>query len=171
MNNKVNNKLNIKLNNKTSGNGNKKISNKIFNIFIIVLIIILILFIIYYLTNYTNLFGKVENETREYQLIKGNSASPDLDLCKKGCYRGVCRTKKSKSNELCKYDFQCNYCKDRKSNSFYVDLTNYEEVLPDYDVQDELSPKQQSDLNYEISENNEYIEDLNEKIREYNGVR
>ena len=125
----------------------------------------------YYLTNYTNLFGKVENETREYQLIKGNSASPDLDLCKKGCYRGVCRTKKSKSNELCKYDFQCNYCKDRKSNSFYVDLTNYEEVLPDYDVQDELSPKQQSDLNYEISENNEYIEDLNEKIREYNGVR
>lgn len=169
----MNNKLNIKLNNKGKGNGkgNNQIGSKIFNIFIILIIIILLFFIMYYIINHTNMFGKVESKTREYQITKGNVASPYLDLCKKGCVRGVCRTKNSDSKEFCKYDFQCNYCKDRKSDNFYVDLTNYEEVLPDYDLQEELSPKQQSNLNYEISENNEYIEDLNDKIRKYNGVR
>ena len=167
----MNNKLNIKLNNKGNRKVNNQIGSKIFNMFIIVIIIILLFFIMYYITNHTNMFGKVESKTREYQITKGNVASPYLDICKKGCVRGVCRTKNSNSKEFCKYDFQCNYCKDRKSDNFYVDLTNYEEVLPDYDLQEELSPKQQNELNYEISENNEYIEDLNDKIRKYNGVK
>lgn len=147
---------------------NNKSNNKILNLLVIVFIVILLLFIVYFVVTYTNNINKIEEETRVYKITKGNLASPDLDLCKKGCVRGVCKTKKSNSNDLCKYDFQCNYCKDRRLNNFYVDLTNYEEVLPSYDVQEELSKKQTSDLNYEISENNEYIEDLNKKIRKYN---
>lgn len=138
------------------------------NLLVIVLIIIILLYLMYYVTIYTNIFNNTDTKTREYRITKGNLASKDLDLCKRGCVRGVCKTKNSKSKDLCKYDFQCNYCKDRKMNNFYVDLTNYEEVLPDYDVQEELSKSQINDLNYEISENNEYIDELNKKIQEYN---
>lgn len=150
---------------------NNQSNDKVLNIFIIVLILISIFYIIYYLVNNTNLFYNKNKEFKTYNIIKGNKASKHLDFCKRGCQRGVCKTRNIKNKNFCKYDFQCNYCKDRKTNNFYVDLTNYEEVLPDYDVQDELSNNQSEDLNDEIRKNNDYIDDLNDKIREYNGVK
>lgn len=143
-------------------------NDKVKNLFVIVLILCALIFIMYYLSKYTNIFQTKDTEVRTYEYSKGNQASKDLNLCKLGCYRGRCKNKNHKNNKFCKYDFQCNYCRDRKMNNFYVDLTNYEEVQPAYDTQEELSSKQQSHLNYEISENNEYIDELNDKIREYN---
>ena len=172
----MNNKNKINNNNKGSNinKGNKKTKSNsnsnmnIFNIVIIVLILIAIIFIVYYLINYTDLFYKKETDTREYNITKGNLASPYLDVCKKGCIRGVCQTKNSNSKDFCKFDFECNYCKDRNTKNFYVDLTNYEEVQPAYSVQKKLSNDQTKSLNNEIEENNEYIDDLNDKIRNYN---
>ena len=142
--------------------------NKVINLIFVTTIIIVILIGIYYIVNKTNIIVKHNTETNIYNMSKGNYASKYLDLCKKGCIRGRCRTNNSNSKDYCKYDFQCNYCKDRETNQFYVDLTNYEEVLPDYDLQEELSKNQSEDLNNEIKENNEYIDDLNDKIRKYN---
>ena len=150
---------------------NNQSNDKILNLFVIVLILLSVFYIIYYLVNFTTIFKNSNNNVKIYNYIKGNNASKDLDLCKKGCQRGVCKIKNSNNKHFCKYDFQCNYCKDRKTNNFYVDLTNYEEVLPDYDVQDELSINQSEDLNDEIKKNNDYIDDLNDKIRKYNGVK
>jgi hypothetical protein len=154
--------------NQTINKINNQDSSKIQNIIIIALIICALFFIIYYIINHTNIYNKKETETHTYNITKGNLASPYLDVCKKGCTRGVCRTKNSNSKELCKYDFQCNYCKDRNTKNFYVDLTNYEEVQPIYSVQEELNNKQRNSLNVEIEENNDYIDDLNNKIRKYN---
>ena len=154
--------------NQTINKINNQDSSKIQNIIIIALIICALFFIIYYIINHTNIYKKKETETHTYNITKGNLASPYLDVCKKGCTRGVCRTKNSNSKELCKYDFQCNYCKDRNTKNFYVDLTNYEEVQPIYSVQEELNNKQRNSLNVEIEENNDYIDDLNNKIRKYN---
>ena len=151
--------------NQTINKINNQDSSKIQNIIIIALIICALFFIIYYIINHTNIYNKKETETHTYNITKGNLASPYLDVCKKGCTRGVCRTKNSNSKELCKYDFQCNYCKDRNTKNFYVDLTNYEEVQPIYSVQEELNNKQRNSLNVEIEENNDYIDDLNDKIR------
>ena len=154
--------------NQTINKINNQDSSKIQNIIIIAFIICALFFIIYYIINHTNIYNKKETETHTYNITKGNLASPYLDVCKKGCTRGVCRTKNSNSKELCKYDFQCNYCKDRNTKNFYVDLTNYEEVQPIYSVQEELNNKQRNSLNVEIEENNDYIDDLNNKIRKYN---
>ena len=154
--------------NQTINKINNQDSSKIQNIIIIALIICALFFIIYYIINHTNIYNKKETETHTYNITKGNLASPYLDVCKKGCTRGVCRTKNLNSKELCKYDFQCNYCKDRNTKNFYVDLTNYEEVQPIYSVQEELNNKQRNSLNVEIEENNDYIDDLNDKIRKYN---
>lgn len=150
---------------------NNQSNDKILNLFVIVLILLSVFYIIYYLVNFTTIFKNSNNNVKIYNYVKGNKASEHLDLCKRGCKRGVCKTKNSKNKHFCKYDFQCNYCKDRKTNNFYVDLTNYEEVLPDYDVQDELSNNQSEDLNDEIRKNNDYIDDLNDKIRKYNGIK
>ena len=150
---------------------NNQFNDKVLNIFIIVLILISVFYIIFYLVNSTNIFKNQNNNVKIYNYLKGNKASENLDLCKFGCQRSVCKTKNVENKHFCKYDFQCNYCKDRKTNNFYADLTNYEEVLPDYDIQDELSLNQSEDLNDEIKKNNDYIDDLNDKIRKYNGVK
>ena len=176
----MNNKFKINVGKKNNGNkgnnnkGNKKTNSNsnsnmnILNIVIILLILIALIFIVYYLINHTNLFYKKETDTRVYNITKGNVASPYLDVCKLGCTRGVCKTKNSNSKDFCKFDFECNYCKDRNTRNFYVDLTNYEEVQPAYSVQKKLSNNQRKSLNNEIEENNEYIDDLNDQIREFN---
>jgi len=156
---------------------NNQSNDKVLNLIVIVFILICVFYIVYYIVNKTDYIIQHDKNARIYNIMKGNQASNDLDLCKFGCERGVCKLKNKNKNHsknhphLCKYDFQCNYCKDRKTNNFYVDLTNYEEVLPDYDLQDELSKTQSESLNDEIKQNNEYIDDLNDKIQEYNGIK
>ena len=168
MNKEITSSLNKTVNQTINKIKNNKDTSKIQNIIIIALIICALLFIIYYIINHTNIFNKKETNTRVYNITKGNLASPYLDVCKLGCTRGVCNTKNSNSPNFCKYDFQCNYCKDRDTKNFYVDLTNYEEIQPTYDIQKKLSNKQRNSLNNEIEENNDYIDELNDKIRSYN---
>ena len=144
------------------------LSNKIFNIAIYALTIIVILIGLYYLVNKTNLIVPKYQQINTYtiqQQPKGFS-SENMDICKSGCVRGRCKNSNSKNG--CKYDFQCNYCKDKETDQFYVDLTNYEELQPIYDEQKKISTSQTEDLNDIIQENNEYINNLNEKIQDYN---
>ena len=142
--------------------------NKINKLILITFLVVVLLLIIYYIVNKTNLIIHHNKDINIYDINKGNYSSKYLDLCKKGCVRGRCKSNNSDLKNHCKYDFQCNYCKDRDSSQFYVDLTNYEEILPDYELQEELSKNQSEDLNDEIRLNNDYIDDLNEKIRKYN---
>lgn len=144
--------------------------NKVINLIFVTFTIIIILVGIYFIVNKTDLIVKHNTETNVYNTSKGNYASKYLDLCKKGCVRGRCKKNNSTSKDYCKYDFQCSYCKDKDSSQFYVDLSNYEEVLPDYNLQEELSANQSEDLNNEINGNNEYIDELNDKIRKYNSM-
>ena len=157
-----NNKINL-VNNKINS-----INNKIYNIIFYAFTIIIILVGLYYLINKTNLVVNNNQKLNTYtiqQIPKGNS-SENMDICKHGCVRGRCKNKDT--NNGCKYDFQCNYCKDKDTDQFYVDLTNYEEVQPIYDEQKKLSSSQSEDLNDIIQENNEYIDELNDKIQDYN---
>ena len=144
---------------------NKKYNSSFIIKFLSITILIIFTF------NLIGIFNNGFEKKRNFPKVITN-ASKNLDLCKKGCVRGVCKNNKNNSNlkNSCKYDFQCNYCKDRKTNQFYVDLTNYEEVLPDYNIQEELSKNQSEDLNNEINDNNDYIDELNNKIRKYNGI-
>ena len=64
----------------------------------------------------------------------------------------------------CKYDYQCSYCTDRNTKRFFVDFGNRNEIIPVYEEQKKLLPKQSNTLNDQIKENNEYIHELNEEI-------
>lgn len=144
------------------------ISNKIINIFFYAITIIIILLGVYYLVHKTNLIIPKYNEINTYsieQIPKGVS-SKNMDICRLGCVRGRC--KHQNIDNGCKYDFQCSYCKDKRTNQFYVDLTNYKDLQPIYDEQKKISRSQTEDLNELIQENNEYIDELNEKIYNYN---
>ena len=148
------------------------LSNKIYNIIFYAATIIIILVGLYYLINKTNIITPKYEELNTYtiqQIPKGNS-SENMDMCKQGCVRGRCTHKNTNKNTKngCKYDFQCNYCKDKETDQFYIDLTNYEELQPIYDEQKKISTSQTEDLNNIIQENNEYINELNDKIQDYN---
>ena len=157
-----------------NNNKTNSFNNKIFNIVCYAGLVIIILIGLYYLINKTNLIVSKYEDVNTYsvqQLPKGVDSN-NMDICKQGCVRGRCKNNGNKKDgnkkNGCKYDFQCNYCKDRKMNQFYVDLTNYEEVLPIYDEQKNISNTQSENLNDDIKENNDYIDDLNDKIRDYN---
>ena len=123
-------------------------------IFIIIIIIFVLIFISY--------FNKNENKKKEvYNVLmplQGNAQN--MNICPKGCVRGNCNRK----NGDCKYDFQCQYCSDAKTNNFYVDFNDERKIIPLYEEEDKLTINQKNKLNEEIEKNNEYIELLNKKI-------
>jgi len=142
--------------------------HKIYYIFTFVIMVILILLIIYYLINNTNYIYKHQKGLKIYniQSISKGYNSKNMLKCKEGCSRGICQNRDTENG--CKYDYQCNYCIDENTDKFYVNFTGYKKLLPEYDIQNKLSKNQKNNLNYEIEENNEYIDNLNEQINEYN---
>ena len=145
-------------------NKNNYLKNNINYIGIIffIIILLLIVFSIYYMIEKTNLIVKNKN-IKEYTYPYPKSYESNyLNKCPLGCVRGVCKRMNNKKG--CKYDYQCSYCTDRKTKRFYVDFGNRDEILPIYEEQKKISPKQSATLNDEIKENNAYINELNEEI-------
>jgi len=139
----------------------------------LLILILIILFIIIFIALFVKLSFPVENDTLKYSIIKTGNGK-NMNLCPNGCTRGSC--KKLSSNEIknsknyCKYNFQCNYCQDRKTNQFYVDpdFNNEKEILPIYEESKHLVISQKDMLNDAIKKNNDYIVELNKKIRNAN---
>jgi hypothetical protein len=70
------------------------------------------------------------------------------------------------------YNFQCQYCEDRNTHQFYVgaNFENEQKIIPTYS-QKEIRSEDVFPLNKDIQNNNEYIKQLNKKIREGNEQR
>ena len=101
---------------------------------------------------------------KSYQVltpIKDNGRH--MNLCPSGCIRGVCN-----NGGNCKYDFQCQYCQDPRTNMFYVNFDKEREILPVYEESKNLKKREKRLLNEVIEENNEYIDKLNKDIMKYN---
>lgn len=137
-----------------------------FGIIFFIIILMIIMLSIYFIIDKTNLIVK-DKDLKEYSYPYPKSfVSNYLEKCPLGCIRGVC--KRMNGNQGCKYDYQCSYCTDRKTGRFFVDFGKRDEILPVYEEQKKISPKQSSALNREIEHNNEYIHELNEEIEHRN---
>ena len=135
--------------------------------FLILLAIIVLIFLLCALIKKFSPFNKIDEEMHEYDILtplkdKGKYMNP----CPVGCIRGTCDKKKNKNN--CKYDFQCQYCDDSKTQMFYVNFDEERHIVPLYQEEHKLSNNQTDDLNSTIKNNNEYIRKLNISIRKMN---
>jgi hypothetical protein len=98
---------------------------------------------------------------KEYDVqlpIEGDAKN--MNICPKGCIRGAC----NKKIRGCSYDFQCQYCRDDKTNMFFVDMNDESRIQALLEEEEKLNSTQKNMLNEEIEKNNKYIDLLNKKI-------
>ena len=150
------------------------------NTFVISIIIVIIVILVIALL-YTILDKKNNKNATEYKFVLPFSGNGEnMNNCPKGCVRGRCEThnsnkpenhdnkhnKHNKHNLHCKYDFDCQYCRNPDTNMFYVDgnYNNEKIIIPHYDDKN----YNQSQLNREIIADNKYIHELNEEIIKHN---
>lgn len=147
---------------------NSKKSNMLYVIFIFIIIILIVIGIVQLYSKFsksTTFTSESDKSMGIYDVqmpIKGNGQN--MNNCLKGCVRGSC----NKSEKGCKYDFQCQYCQDTKSNMFYVEFNDERHILPLYQEEEQLSALQDMKLNKMIMKNNQYIDLLNQKIIKMN---
>jgi len=157
---------------------NKKNTNIDSRIIVIILACLVFLFVFYILIFKivpSNLNKEKEIKTYNIELPMHADAK-NKNLCPYNCVRGNCNLSNivQKENEQggkrCKHDYQCNYCKDPKTNQFYVN--NYQEKQIIYELEEEphSTPIQKHILNDHINGYNEYIHKLNDKIQKVNGL-
>lgn len=142
-------------------NNNKNGSNYFYALLLFIgLIILILIFIKIYYT--FNVVGVVDDsEIKSYNILTPiHGDGKNMNLCPKGCIRGACNKKMGG----CNYDFQCQYCNDKKTNMFFVDMNDERQIIPLYEEEEKLNSNQKNKLNESISKNNEYIEILNKKI-------
>lgn len=148
---------------------NKKNNHTLFSILILLGVILIILLLSVLYVKYGNI-RKIESEDmHEYQVLTPLKANGEnMNLCPKGCIRGDCNETISKKPGNCKYDFQCQYCQDQVTNMFYVEFNKEREILPLYEEEKHMNFAQQSLLNKSIESNNDYIRQLNNKLKKIN---
>ncbi len=135
------------------------------DIFVTILLLLVVIIIVIMIISF---FAKIttDNYMKDIMMpIQGKSFG--LKDCPKGCIRGTCNGK-GDGNKSCKYDFQCDYCKDKKTGMFYVDFDNDREILPLYDESKNMNKDDIHKLNDMINKNNDYIKKLDEKIEMIN---
>jgi len=143
-------------------------SNLIYTFLILFFIILLIIIIIGIISKFSKI-DDIESEMHEYTILTPiKDQNTNMNNCLEGCVRGTCKKTKTKSKNSCKYDFQCQYCNDLKTNMFYVNYDNEREILPVYEEEHKLTSKQKSRLNESITNNNIYIKELNNRIKMMN---
>lgn len=144
---------------------------RIFSIFIIVVCVVIILYLFFTLLKNKM---KEDKEMKKYFILKEAKTGDGKNFldCPLGCDRGICKTKDSKNMNHCQYNFQCQYCEDRNTHQFYVgaNFENEQKIIPTYS-QKEIRSEDVFPLNKDIQNNNEYIKQLNKKIREGNEGR
>ena len=160
-------KINIKPNNIKQNN------NNLINIILFILILLLIFFIAKYVSKTVKEKELIESESKSYQVItpfKGDGKN--FNNCPRGCSLGNCVHKNrginDKNSHMCTFDFQCEYCNDRKTKMFYVDGNheNEKNIVPKY--AENTKPSQLENLNKKINDNNNYIQKLNSAIKKMN---
>ncbi len=162
----------IGLTNSQTTNYNSQ-QNQWIKVFLYFLLFIIILLIIYYFISLILKTNQEKIELKKYDIINMPKQGDGKNFlnCPIGCERGVCtlkeKNKKQKpSNNECQYDFECQYCEDKKTKQFYVggNYQNEIKIIPTYE-QPKINKDDLSLLNKDINENNLYIHKLNEKIR------
>ncbi len=151
-------------------NNNIQKNNLISNIAVFVVVILILCFIGNYIMKVVK--EKEDAELKKYTItmpVKGNGQN--MNNCPRGCVRGVCKHKNNNNNKLshmCTFDYQCQYCNDRKTNMFYVsgDYENEKEIVPKY--AEHQQPSELDNLNNSIKNNNVYINELNSAIKKMN---
>lgn len=127
--------------------------------FYLIIIILIICFVSILFINFSNMRSDKPSEEYEIQTpLKGDAKN--MNLCPTGCDRGVCK----KGTGQCKYDFQCEFCADKTTNTFYVEFDNDREILPLYEEEKKMNNSQKNTLNEMIDKNNDYINELNKRI-------
>ena len=151
-------------------NNNTQKNNLFSNIAIFVILILLLCFIGNYIMKVVK--EKEEAELKKYSIqmpVKGNGKN--MNNCPIGCVRGACKHHNNNNNKLshmCTFDYQCQYCNDRKTNMFYVsgDYEYDKEINPKY--AEHQKPTELDNLNNSIKNNNQYINELNTSIKKMN---
>jgi hypothetical protein len=151
-------------------NNNTQKNNLISNIAVFVVVILILCFIGNYIMKVVK--EKEDAELKKYTItmpVKGNGQN--MNNCPRGCVRGACKHKNNNNNKLshmCTFDYQCQYCNDRKTNMFYVsgDYENEKEIVPKY--AEHQQPSELDNLNNSIKNNNVYINELNSAIKKMN---
>ena len=144
------------------------------NILSILIIVICVIVILYLFFTLLKDKIKEEKEMKKYFILKDYKTGDGTNFldCPLGCNRGICETKNSKDKKHCQYNFQCQYCEDRNTHQFYVgaNFENEQKIIPTY-TQPEVRSEDVFPLNRDIHDNNEYIRQLNKKIKEENEKR
>lgn len=134
------------------------------NTFLVIIILIIIVIVLCYFGYYV-MTKIVDKESGEYTIIlPHNGPANNMNDCLRGCQRGVCLDKSRKSGEKhCKFDFQCQYCRDKDTNMFYTNgnYDNESNIVPEYE---DAEQNEIESLNKMIKKNNLYIKDMNEII-------
>ena len=145
------------MNNKNGKNGK---NNILYNLLIFIGIIIIIIIIVQIYFKFTTP-SDLESKMKEYDVqlpIEGDAKN--MNICPKGCIRGAC----NKKIGGCSYDFQCQYCRDNKTNMFFVDMNDESRIQALLEEEEKLNSTQKNMLNEDIEKNNKYIDLLNKKI-------
>lgn len=134
--------------------------NNLTSFFILIIVILIIYLISTLFIHFSTMRSDKISEEYDIQTpLQGNAKN--MNLCPSGCYRGFCQKGKGE----CKYDFQCEFCADKKTNTFYVEPgNNTRQILPLYEEENHMNNKQKSELNVMIEKNNNYINELNKRI-------
>jgi signal recognition particle subunit SEC65 len=159
---------------------NKKNTGIDSRIIVIILSCILFLFVFYILI-FKIVPSPSNKETKTYNIVLPmHSDAKNKNLCPYNCVRGNCNLSNIVKKEIeegkqgigvkCKHDYQCNYCKDPKTNQFYVNNYQEKHIIHELEEEPHLTPIQKHILNDDINGYNEYIHKLNDKIKKVNGL-
>jgi hypothetical protein len=132
-----------------------------YTILILIGIILFVIIFIGLIVKFSTIFKDQHTQYQVMMPLKGGAQN--MNPCLPGCIRGTCNTSAKLKNN-CKYDFQCQYCQDKKTDMFYVNFDNEREILPIYEEEGKLNLTQTQLLNKSIDKNNKYIDLLNSKI-------
>jgi hypothetical protein len=102
-------------------------NNILLTVVILVIVFLIIFLILYLLSKYSHI-NKVDSEMHSYYVEKSRSGGPiiangkNMNYCPNGCVRGACKKRRDNAKNMCTTDIQCQYCQDKVTNMFYVNL-------------------------------------------------
>ena len=143
---------------------------EMFQLIVMIIVVILIGFGIYYfMKNYI----MTSDTTKEYGIVypyKGDGKN--FIKCPRGCYRSSCLIKDNKEipKDGCKFDFQCEYCKDDFTQNFYASDLRKRFIIPAVTAtqEDDMKKSDYGLLNDDINKYNEDIKEINQQIEKEN---
>jgi len=171
------------------------VDSRIIVIILVCAAFLLTFYILIFKINPTNIPLNNNRSIKDYNIhLPKHQDAINKNLCPSNCVRGRCNVKLYSSNTgksclnndcskqdeqklpikkentipKCKYDFQCQYCKDSVTNQFYVDNVQSRKIIPLLEEESDLDSKQKDMLNTDINSYNNYIKTLNKNIEKHN---